>query len=405
MTSILTTGYLIVPNQVYANPWSWQTSLSVTERYDDNIFLCCSSTETTQKGDFLTTLSPGLRLMRLGEQLKFTSSYRANLDLYPSRSYRNTVSQTGQIGLTVLSLGPGLLQRANFDLTDSFTATDRLVNFSAQGNQPANNGVVTQTGTTLTNTGSATLSFPFTDNLSASASYNRSFTRFNAPGLVDTATQEATASFSDRVTPRISAGAIYSFNILDFQVRGGGGQYTHELSIFINTIVTQTINLGLQAGEAYFTENNSHATIGSATLTKHFEYIEATASYTRSVSTGGGLFTQPTRSQTASAQIRRVIGERADALLSGSYSNQRSVSAQSGTVKSLIVSASVNYRILQWLQASSTYRRIDQRATAQDGSAVNIRDNTIVLTLNGTWEGGTSMQTNESGPGVMGSNL
>ncbi len=405
MTSVLTAGYLIAPGQVYANPWSWQTSLSVTERYDDNIFLCCSSTQTVQKGDFSTTLSPGLRLVRLGEQLKFTSSYRADLDLYPSRSYRNTVSQTGQIGLTVLSLGPGLLQHANFDMTDSFTATDRLVNFPNQGTFAGNDGVVTPSGTTLTNTSSATLSSHLTDNLSASTSYNRTFTRFNTTGLVDTITQEVAASFSERITPRITLGSIYSFHILDFQIQGRNRQYTHQLSIFMDATVTPTIDLGLQAGEAYFIDDHSHSTVGSATLTKRFEYTEATVGYTRSVNTGGGLFSQPTRSQTAAAQIRRVMGERADAILAGSYSDQRSVTAQSGTVKSLILSASANYRINQWLKASSTYRHISQHATAQDGSTINIRDNTIVLTLNGTWEGGGPIQTNESGPGVIGSHL
>src|SRR4029450_4704529 len=82
-------------------------SLSLGERYDDNIF----ETQTNKQHDFITVLSPGIRVQylspapTLGTQLDF--DYRAAIEFYADHSSQNNVGHL--LSLTLASpLAPSL---------------------------------------------------------------------------------------------------------------------------------------------------------------------------------------------------------------------------------------------------------------------------------------------------------
>ena len=74
--------------------------LSLGERYDDNIF----ETPTDKQHDFITVLSPGIRVQylptapTLGTQFDF--DYRANIEFYADHSSQNNVGHLLSLTLT-----------------------------------------------------------------------------------------------------------------------------------------------------------------------------------------------------------------------------------------------------------------------------------------------------------------
>lgn len=381
MISGLTIGQLLVPGQACAGLWSLQPSLLVAGRFDDNI----SFTETNELSDFITVLSPAVQVRRIGDQVTFLARYNTDLEFYTHHSDRNNTSHVGQMVFGITDLGPGLLQHAGLNIVDSFTSTKRLVNFPTEGAIVGNEGVITTPSTTLSNTASATFTLPLTDSLSGSASYNRSFVRYDHPSLIDSTTQNITAEFAYQLTSRIVVKPAYNYRVLEFDVQGQQRSIDHELVISINTTIDPSFSFNLRAGGAYLTDTNATQTIGSATLAKRFLYTETVIGYSRLISSGGGVFGEPAVSQLVTIQITRTMGERASSSLSGSYTTNRPRGNTSGHSQLFNVSASVNYRVAQWL-TTTTYHHMAQQATADNGITTNVRNNIITLTLNGTWE-------------------
>jgi hypothetical protein len=82
-------------------------SLSLGERYDDNIF----ETSTDKQHDFITVLSPGIRVQYLSPEptlgTQFDFDYRANIEFFADHSSQNNVDH--RLSLTLVSpLAPSL---------------------------------------------------------------------------------------------------------------------------------------------------------------------------------------------------------------------------------------------------------------------------------------------------------
>jgi hypothetical protein len=399
MTSTLTAGHLFAPSRACADPWALETSLAVTETYDDNILL----TETNEKGDFVTTLSPGVRIYRVGDRLTLSTSYRANIEMYANHHDANSISHLAFAEMTMTGFGSGRLEKAQLRISDSFTDTERLADYPDQGAVIGNGGVITPPTPTIRNSLSAIFSMPLTDTLHGEVGYSRSLTRYHQADLINSSSQQVTASLSDRFTPRITMGMTYTFNISNFDAPAGGSTpqnsgnpVSHAGDLSMTVIVSPTVNAGLRIGEVYFSDNSEIQTTGSASINKRFQYADALISYTRTFSSGSGLYSQPSTDETVTAAFSRAIGEHAHAALTGSYDNSRASGSGHGHAHSFGVGASVNYSITRWLQTAVTYRHMAQQAVLDsidvatgNPATMNVRSNTVAVMLNGTWEVGT----------------
>ena len=116
----LSLGWLaIVATAAYGQRLMLTPSLSLGERYDDNIF----ETDTDRQDDFITVLSPGIRVQYLppeltpGTQLDF--NYRADVQFFADHSSQNDVAH--RLSLMLASpLAPSLDVR----LRDLFVVTE-----------------------------------------------------------------------------------------------------------------------------------------------------------------------------------------------------------------------------------------------------------------------------------------
>jgi hypothetical protein len=86
-------------------------SISVSETYDDNIFL----TDRNKVGDYITAATPGIALSLLREHTNLRLNYAPSFVWYADRTDLDTVNHSA--GLT---FGQDLAQRLRFDLTDTY---------------------------------------------------------------------------------------------------------------------------------------------------------------------------------------------------------------------------------------------------------------------------------------------
>jgi hypothetical protein len=88
--------------------------ISIQAEYNDNIYL----TQNNPKGDFITTVSPGLNYTARGAGYNFELAYTLGLNFYASESQNNYISHDGSLG-AFYSFNPQWTVRLNDTLTRS----------------------------------------------------------------------------------------------------------------------------------------------------------------------------------------------------------------------------------------------------------------------------------------------
>lgn len=378
IVSVITVAQLLGGSRVFAEPWSVQASLGVSGKFDDNVRL----TAENETRDLTMAITPAVRVMRTGEHTTFSVGYHTAFELYHQQTDLNNTAHTARVSLTATGLGRGFFEHIKIEMSDAFTFAQRLVDVPAEGEAVGNEGVITEPNDTWHNGASARLTLPFTDSLSGSASYSHSVTEFSHPSLIDSTVQSAGAGLARQWTERTLVSATYGIRLQETETRK---RVSHALGVGVDTKFTPTLDGRLGAGAAYFPDGRRVHAVGEASLTKRFQYAAAAVSYRRQVGSGGGVFQDPTVSQSIGVELTRPFGERASAILSGGYSDHRSATTEAGDSRSFRFGASARYTLTQWLRASAAFHHLIQQATGTSPVASDARRNTIMLTLIGTW--------------------
>ncbi|MBW2345591.1 MAG: outer membrane beta-barrel protein [Deltaproteobacteria bacterium] len=90
-------------------------SISVSEVYDDNIYL----NSTNEKSDYITTVTPGFNLNMVSEKSHLELSYAPGFVWYDKEDQNDTVRHSG-----TLTFGQDLTQHLSFDLTDTYMKSE-----------------------------------------------------------------------------------------------------------------------------------------------------------------------------------------------------------------------------------------------------------------------------------------
>jgi hypothetical protein len=105
--------------------------ISLQGEYNDNIFL----TENNTKGDFITTVSPGLKYKTMGAGYNFDLDFNLGLNSYASESQNNYISYDGRLN-TSYSFDPRWTIRLNEALTRSREGIESYTVTTTTGAQP-----------------------------------------------------------------------------------------------------------------------------------------------------------------------------------------------------------------------------------------------------------------------------
>ena len=312
------------------DPWRIQPSLTVTETYSDNINLAPSGSE---RSDFVTTISPSLRVTRLSPRLILNLGYAPEL-LYDAR---------GSNGTTI---------RNYLDASANATLVQNLLFFDARGNVSQQNA--SPFGTLAANSvnGSSNRvearSFSFGpslrsrvgNDLTYNAGYRYSTTSSNSNVLSRNDINQIYGAVQTSTSFR-DLGVSANFDRTDIRYGGQNEILTQSVGTTLTYVVSPTLRLRATIGY----DSNDYPSFPDRNL--------------NGTSYSGGFDWTPSRNTGLNAQIgRRYFGNTANiaftqrtarTVLNVSYTRDQTTSSQS--LSGLI--ANPNYALIdQLLQAS-----------------------------------------------------
>ena len=347
-------------------PVTLTPSISISEEYNDNIFL----DNRNRQSDFVSDFGPAITLYinRPSYQLNAGYSFRAAVYAQHER-FNNAFDSQNFIGGGLYRASPALTLSA----TDTFTM-DRNSNLTAQGFSTGRQESWTNTLSpgmtwqmTARNTLSLTASYTvlrFEGAGGGVASSTGGGTAASAGGGVGSDTYSLQSNLTHTFTPRFAGIIGYGFTYLDAQRQASSTSHTPTLGF--NYQLTRTLSASVNGGAAV-TELAGQTLVspaGTATLTQALGFGLASLQYSRGVTVAGG-FGGTTDTQTASGRLELSTLQRSLLVVFNPvYSIAESIgSQQTGTVdvKSFTLGLSAYYQLARYTNLFAGYTFFRQR--------------------------------------------
>lgn len=341
----------------FALDYTADLSLSLSEQYNDNIYLA----HTDRVSDYVTVISPVLALSTQTQKINAMLSYSPSWNYYSSHSDKTAFNQqAGAQGLFSLT------ERLSFGLSDTFVQSKETSNISnltaLQGAGP----LVAGQNTLTTNTVSGNLSYRLSEQITLQPSLSYTTTNNSEQSVGDINTFTGGMGISYLLTDRTSLRVNASYTNYDYSV--GSNSNGQEYIVGINHRFTPTLTVDAFGG-VDVTKIDSPSTTdtgftGGITITKTFEKGSASISFKDSV-VPGLQGNSPLKSQVVIVNYARPLTAYLDSSLSAWYGQYKSVGNVGADQKRNEISgtASLSYRLLQWanLFLSYTYVNSDDR--------------------------------------------
>lgn len=208
--------------------------ISVSERYDSNVFFA-PKTPGLKREDFVTNISPGLRVNHTGEYASGSLDVGGFGESYVHNPSLNYVGTADNLNLSLDNSVKRLLPNASLRITDYVRYTPTPPGFvnPAAGTSPSDPGNVSNIyaqgllgyrTNNLINNAAAMTSYAVTPTTSLNASYSYSIIRFGSsqaasatqPLLFDTTTQAVTVGGSTKLSALDTMTVTYSHSLSEF---------------------------------------------------------------------------------------------------------------------------------------------------------------------------------------------
>jgi hypothetical protein len=368
-------GLLAPPAQ--RGPVTLTPSISISEEYDDNLFL----DNENRQWDLITGFSPSITLFVNRPSYQLTGGYSFTAELYERESrFDNAFNRQNFIvsGLYQAT------QQLTLTVSDSF-ALDRNTN------RVASQGFATGRQESWTNTFSPGMTLQMTPrtSLTLGATYGvLRFKRGSAEGGgaqgagagTDSDTYGFLSGLGYVLTPRLTGTIGYGFTFLD--LRGEEDSRTHTPTLGVSYRLTPSLTGSVSGGPA-ITEIGGETFMspaGTASLAQTLQFGTASVQYTRAVAAAGGLG-GTTDTQTASGALTLpTLWRGLLVVLSPAYSIAESVGhGQTGRVdvRALTLNLAVTYQIARFASVFGGYTLLQQRTGGPSAVQADVDQNRV----------------------------
>lgn len=339
-------------------------SLTVSEEYDDNILL----SSTDRQSDFVTSVSPGLRLTITDYPVTVTAAASLRALYYARRSDLNTTTDNRQGSLAIEFRPTARL---------SASLTDTLVRNLDPGEVDPVAGITVGRFVSTRNTLTPAVSYQLTPLTHLRLQYSFSVLRSGSPLAEESDTHEAGLALQHEFTRRTTGTLRYTFS--RFEVEETPARDAHLPRVGMAYALSPTIRLSADAGPLLLerADGSTEITVaGSANYAQEFEYGRLSLTYDRSAGVTGALGEVAT-TQSLTAVVSFSATRVATVALEGGV---RTTEGAGTAADFLVYTAGIrlDYRILRWLSISGGYRyfRQDDRT-----GLLNLERNNVFLGL------------------------
>jgi hypothetical protein len=349
--------------------------LTFNSAYTDNLL---GGTSGKPVSDLSYSIWPTIALDETTPRLHTVLTYSPGFTFYQRTSSRNEADQNFgadfQYRLSphvTLSLRDSLHKSSNvFNQPDLLDATP--VSGTTQAPTIA---VIAPVADQLSNAGNGELTYQFSANGMIGASGTFSNLHFldtaQVPGLFDSNSSGGSAFYNHRLSRKNYIGATYQYNrFVAYPLVGQSVTQTHGILLFYTVYVNPTLSLSVSGGPQYtdlsqspLPSSTAWSPAGTASLGWQARHTSVSASYSRTVTGGGGLL-GAYHSNNANGSVRQQLTPNWNAGLTGAYSIYKTIdpfSTLSGSGGHTVSgSASVQRKLGQHFNAEAGYTRLHQ---------------------------------------------
>lgn len=376
-------------------------SLSVSERYDSNVFFVPGQ----NREDFVTTISPQVRVEEKARLLSGSLQAGATAETYANNPGLNYVGVNVGLNLSLDNAVKRWIPRASLQVTDFFAYTPQPPAFLNPEAQAAGQSDVFARGIqpvradSYRNTSTVAGSYVLSPRVSLQASYAYSFNRFGktfatpaAGGVFDTTNQTVNLGGQTQVTRLDSMNVTYTYAQSDFGSGSGAvSQFkTHAGSLGWSHGLTQTLRTSLTGGTTWIDAGMGSTRLasytGSASLTWQQKISASTLSYSRSVTPSTFVAATALISDVVSVSLSLPLTDRLSASGSANYGrNDSKVNDVSLSFESYGGTIGFSYAMTPWIAAigSYSYNRFKQTF---EGSVSEFDRKLATLTIRAEWK-------------------
>lgn len=321
-------------------------SLAISEVYDDNIEL----SSTDRQSDFVTSVTPGLRLAIRESPWDVTMAVSARGDYYADRSDLNTTTDNQTGSLTI-----------EYKPTPRFTAlvTDTFTRSLNPGEVDTQTGIITGRFRSTSNTVAPRLSYQIDPLTRIRLDYSFSIFRSDSPVGEDSDTHEAGVFVERAFTPRTSGTFHYVFS--RFQPEGESARDAHLPTVGLAHALSPTIRVSAEAGPLLLerADGSTEINVGGAfRYDQQFTRASLSVAYDRSARVAG-VIGEVVTTQGLTARVTFLATR---AVTMGLESAVRLTKSEDTAEDFRVYTAGItlDYRVLEWLSVNAAYRYTNQ---------------------------------------------
>ena len=350
--------------------------LTFTTAYSDNVL---GGTSANPVSDVSYSIFPNIALDQTTSRLHWVLSYSPGFTFYQRESSRNQDNQNVSIDFRYrLSPHVTLSLRDSFQKSSSVLDQPDLASAAAVtgGTQGTGIAIVAPLAAQLNNTGNAELTYQFSANGMIGAS--GTFTNLHyldtalVPGLSDSSSQGGSAFYSHRLSKKHYVGASYQYErILSYPIGTPQNEtQTHAVLLFYTLYLQPNLSISVSAGPQHYDAAQfplppaqAWSPAASASMGWQARHTNLAASYSRTVSGGGGL-SGAFHSNSANLSLQQQLSRNWNAQVAGAYSINKTVTPlfipPSLGGHSISGSVSIQRTLGQHLSAEAGYTRLHQ---------------------------------------------
>jgi hypothetical protein len=318
-------------------------SITITESYNSNPL--SRSTDQHVDDDYITTVSPKIRLKNKKKGYSLDMSYQMSSTYYREEPANNDISHRATAGIRAR-----ITKRTSVNLQDAFTATKDTLSATDEGIQTARDDITY-------NRVSLNIDHALSPETSITLGAALSRSDFDNPALFDTRRESASIGATYRLSEKRSTTTTYTFsNYLSDTAGRTDHNETHTLKVGLKEDLSATLALNLSGGLVYTPSiSEDYDWIATAKLAKSLKNLSATIGYTRSISNFSGLSRDINVNDRVNIGLNHSLSESIGLALSGGIT--KSHSKPSGTIDldSYSADLSVSWQPYPWIATAIGY--------------------------------------------------
>jgi hypothetical protein len=356
-------GLVATPTQ--RSPVIVVPSISVSEEYNDNIFL----DNRIKQSDFITGFSPALSLIVNQPWWELKAGYSFTAEIYAKESrFNDALSRQYFIASALFRPTPGL----TLTLSDTF-ANDRSTNVTAQ--------VSTGRQESWSNTFAPGLTYQMTPRASLSLGASYTALRFlGRGGGIDSDSYGFLSNVGYAFTQRLSGFIGYNFTYLDIEL--GDSSQTHNPIVGFGYQLTPTLSVTLSGGPAItLIRGDTFITpAGTAAITQLFRWGTIGLQYTRGVTPAGGFGGSSDTQSVSGTVTASTLLQGLLVTFSPAYSTSESVDDRDPNrvdVDAFTLTLNAYYQLARYASLFGGYTFLHQRTGGRSTQQVDVDQNRV----------------------------